>query len=124
MPRSRALYENEMVKFGKSAPHFRGIYMKDKLPDSPLRHESGVLNLDNSNGTGTHWTAYTKTDNVVRFFDSFGDLKPPLEFLWYMRDCSILYNYERYQKYDTTNCGQLCLRFLHSIIKPRIWKTI
>lgn len=54
--------------------------MKDRLPKKIKKNfESGVINLDNNDGPGTHWTAYKKYGNNIFYFDSFGNLKPPLE---------------------------------------------
>lgn len=70
--------------------------------------------MDDSANPGTHWVAYKKVGNVTRYYDSFGDLPPPLELIAYLRrgGSSIQYNYDRHQKFGTYNCGHLCLKFL------------
>lgn len=88
--------------------------MKDRLPMKPNRVECGIINLDDSNNTGTHWVAYAKINNYCQYFDSFGNLKPPLQILLYFNKCSIFYNYTRYQKFDSIVCGHLCLMFLEN----------
>ena len=45
-------------------PNFRGIYLRDTLPDKPKRKECGILNLDSSDGGGTHWVAWYKNGNM------------------------------------------------------------
>lgn len=97
-------------------PNFRGVFMRDTLPPKPLQYESGILNLDTSSGEGSHWIAYVKHGKKVKYFDSIGQLRPPLELIKYFkRDGSveITYNTDRYQK-STYNCGHLCLGFLYS----------
>ena len=48
-------------------PNFRGCYCINMLPKIPYRLESGILNLDNSRGDGTHWTAwYVKKKGILR----------------------------------------------------------
>lgn len=89
--------------------------MRDTLPTSPNFAESGVVNLDKNSGGGTHWTAYKKLGNTVQYFDSYGDLKPPIELMQYFRGSEIRYNYENHQKQNKYNCGHLCLKFLASI---------
>jgi len=89
-----------------------GVFSRDKLPIRPKRKESAIVNLDIENGTGTHWVAYKKIGNRVDYYDSFGNLPPPLELEIYFAGCEVKYNYERRQKYNTTNCGHLCLTFL------------
>lgn len=107
------------MKFAaKNIPHFRGVYMRDGLPKTPLYVECGIVNLDSEAGMGTHWVAYSKKNNTVKYFDSFGNLMPPIELLNYFNQggkkgkINITYNYKRYQNYNEINCGHLCLQFL------------
>lgn len=98
-------------------PHFRGVFMRNNLPKKIRKNESGVINLDNNEGNGTHWTAYKKTENLVIYFDSYGNLKPPLEAIKYFNSnnlCDIRYNHRVYQTYNSYNCGHLCLQFLYN----------
>lgn len=87
--------------------------MRDNLPKKPHQHESGIVNLDSSEGPGTHWVAYYKNKSFVQYFDSFGNLKPPKEVVSYLGK-NITYNYTQYQTYDSVICGHLCLYFLFS----------
>lgn len=64
--------------------NFRGIFMRDNLPDKPRGKEVGILNLDSSKGMGTHWVCYFKNENKCYYFDSFG-LDPPEEFKKYLK---------------------------------------
>jgi len=86
--------------------------MKDSLPKISRKNECAVINLDTSKGRGTHWVAYKKHNNIVEYFDSFGNLKPPKELIEYFKSCTIMYNRDIYQKFNTYNCGHLCLQFL------------
>jgi hypothetical protein len=86
--------------------------MRDKLPLRPKKEERGIINLDGSEENGTHWVCYVKTNKDVSYFDSFGNLLPPKEFLQYMKGCNILYNRHQYQTYGTIICGHLCLLYL------------
>lgn len=92
-------------------PFFRGVYMRNELPTTPKDIECAIVNLDSSENDGTHWVAYVKLYNYCEYFDSFGDLKPPRELIEYLTS-NITYNYTRYQNYNTSNCGHLCLEFL------------
>lgn len=88
--------------------------MKNTLPPYPHKNESAIINLDSSENSGTHWVAYKKTGNVVNYFDSFGNLKPPKELVRYFgKNVKISYNNERYQNFNQFNCGHLCLEFLY-----------
>lgn len=85
--------------------------MRDNLPKKPHRIECGIINLDVSSGPGTHWVAYNKINNNIDYYDSFGNLQPPVEVLRYLGP-AITYNYKRDQRFHTYNCGHLCLKFL------------
>lgn len=113
----RALTNIDLLKYAKimKIPHFRGVFMRNDLPDSgPRNHESAIINLDDKNGHGTHWVAYKKNGNDVVYFDSFGDLQPPRDLMEYLGVGSVKYNHKRYQEYDTVIFGHLCLKFLSS----------
>ena len=93
-------------------PHFIGVFTRDRLSARPKLIESAIVNLDSESGTGTHWVAYKKIGKQVDYYDSFGNLQPPLEVQKYFSGCDINFNYNRDQNYNTTNCGHLCLKFL------------
>ena len=88
--------------------------MRNSLPvKGPKRYESAIINLDDKEGPGTHWVAYKKSNNEIMYFDSFGNLQPPIDLIKYLGDGSFIkYNHERYQNYDTFKCGHVCLKFL------------
>lgn len=91
--------------------------MRNGLPKKIQRNETGVINLDDKDNLGTHWTAYAKNKNQIVYFDSFGDLQPPLEVVKYFNSsgsCNILYNHDPFQTYNSYNCGHLCLSFLYN----------
>ena len=91
--------------------------MRDNLPICIRKYETAVVNLDSYQGKGTHWVAYHKSNNIIHYFDSFGNLKPPLELVAYFNDKknTIQYNYHRYQNFNQINCGHLCLKFLYKL---------
>lgn len=63
---------------------FRGIYMRDTLPDKIKDRETGIVNLDSTSGSGTHWVCYSKKSDTLYYFDSFG-LDPPQEIINYLK---------------------------------------
>lgn len=87
--------------------------MRDTLPAKAYYNESAIVNLDDHDGAGTHWVAYRKRGPTVEYFDSFGDLPPPRELIRYLAGSRISYNRHRYQKFNSYNCGHLCLEFLY-----------
>jgi len=64
--------------------NFRGAFLRDTLPKASRRSECGILNLDNSSGRGTHWTAWYRKGDKKHYFDRFG-LPPPTELDAYLR---------------------------------------
>ncbi|KAE9522932.1 hypothetical protein AGLY_016563 [Aphis glycines] len=72
-----------IVKFNIN--HFRGVFSRDDLPKKLRTIECGILNLDVSSGDGSHWLAFYKIKDKVVYFDSFGDLPPPIELQNYFK---------------------------------------
>lgn len=108
---SHALSDIELRYFAKEAQikNFRGIYMRDALPRKPKMLEKAIINLDTIKGDGTHWVCYSKIKNIVQYYDSFGNLPPPLEFMKYMKNCDIYFNRDCEQQENTVICGHLCI---------------
>lgn len=101
------------MKFSKNIPFFRGVFMRDQLPKKPLLMGCGIINLDSARNSGTHWVAYGKINDHIEYFDSYGNLKPPKEFLRYVgHDKNVRYSYDNLQGSHLYNCGHLCLKFL------------
>lgn len=116
---NKPLNENYIRNYIKrlNIPHFRGVFMRNDLPTTkPHKIECAIINLDDLSGPGSHWTAYWKKGSTVFYFDSFGNLPPPLELIKYFgNDLHIFYNYSRYQEFETIICGHLCLIFLYTL---------
>ena len=94
-------------------PNFRGVFLRDTLPSQPRKIECGILNLDDTSGSGSHWVAWSKNKNKKYYFDSFG-LQPPVELCSYLKS-PIFYNTEQIQPRDQVICGHLCLHVLKEI---------
>ena len=105
----RALTDVDILKYTKvlKISHFREV-----KTSGPRYCESAVVNLDDASGPGTHWVAYRRRGKNVIYFDSFGDLRLPLDLKLYLRVDEVKYNHEKYKDFDTYNCGHLCLTFL------------
>ena len=60
--------------------------MRNQLPKrGPYLHEKVIINLDDEEGNGSHWVAYKKYGKRIFYFDSFGNVKPPIELQKYFR---------------------------------------
>jgi hypothetical protein len=55
--------------------------MKDALPQKINNAECGIINLENSDENGRHWTAYYKNNDKKCYFDSYGKAPPPKKLL-------------------------------------------
>lgn len=113
----RALSNWDLIRLAKKLKikNVRRVYMRDNLPFKPFENESAVVNLGSSSTEGSHWCCYKKLGNLVLYFDSFGNLPPPLELVNYFGPkVEIKYNYYRKQGFGSVVCGKLCLQFLSS----------
>lgn len=119
LPR-RALTNLDIIEHANDIPYFRGVFMRNELPNKPKLIECGIINLDTSENEGTHWVAYVKFKNYCEYFDSFGDLKPPMELCQYLNHHNIYYNYKKYQNFNTFNCGHLCIKYLKTFWKNHL----
>ena len=108
------------------------VYAIDTLPPKRTKPQSkcryGVVNLDRSNGPGTHWVCYYNNNvrpaclnspaapnslspaAVVEYFDSFG-CPPPLEICDYLGD-KLIYNSFQIQDIGSSDCGFLCVLYI------------
>ena len=113
----------ELVKYLK-VPNFRGVFMRDTLPDTPHDKECGVVNFNKSSEPGSHWVAYYKDGDERIYFDSFGQVAPT-EIQKYLKSEEefrnnkpvIQRNTDIVQKVNTKICGQLCVYLLDSLSK-------
>ena len=90
--------------------NMRGVFVRDNLPKRPNKIECGILNLGDSTGSRTRWTAWLKNGSEKIYFDSYG-LAPPTELVKYLGK-GVLYNSERIQPDGEVFCGHLCLYVL------------
>ena len=104
-------------------PNWRGVFMREALPSKATDEECGVLNLDDKDSKGTHWTCWyvmpyglRKKKCVCHYFDSYG-LPPPREFVKYIRrenpTGELIYNtFQLQNAADGPICGHLCIYVL------------
>jgi hypothetical protein len=83
--------------------------MKNELPLKSWTHESGVLNLNDSNVEGSHWVVWIKEGNKKNNFHSYGEFNPPTELVNYLGKKNLLISTNIYQDFnDPPICGHLC----------------
>ena len=114
----KPLSNYDLKKYAKllNIPHFRGVFMKDKLPKKINDIECGIINFDKFSGNGTHWVAYKKYKNIIYYYDSFALNKLPILVEEYFKpnENTIIFNNNIDQKINEVICGHLCLKFLLS----------
>ena len=94
--------------------YFRGIYSRDNLPDKIHKLETGIINLDDSMGGGSHWICYRNMDKqYCEYFDPFG-LIMPNEIKKYLKTSGkkMVCSSDEIQERDSVLCGYWCLYYL------------
>ncbi len=119
-PLSNFQLEDAAKKLG--IRNFRGVVSKDELSKvlvgtaMQLRGNSGtgcgIVNLDDSYGSGTHWVAYYNGGSHKFYFDPYG-IQPPLEILRVLPN--VYYNSMCVQPPNTNVCGHICLYVLKQL---------
>lgn len=100
-----------------NAPGFVGVFASDKIPQITVSKTPVCLvaNLDPSWKKGSHWVAFCvhtdeKGKKTVEIFDSYGT-RPKVK-LVRKKDWRLKHNPIRFQKTDSTVCGQYCVYFV------------
>ena len=106
-------------------PNFRGVFMRDMLPESgPYQRECGIVNLNTSKQSGSHWVCYYRNKKCRIYFDSFGQVTP-IEIQRYLKskrefdeDIAVIQrNTDIVQHINSRDCGHLCLIVLDALSK-------
>ena len=108
-------------------PKFRGVFMRDELPEQVHTVECGIVNLSTHEHLGTHWVCYAKIHTNRIYFDSFGR-KTPLEIQKYLKTAKeyrnnipvIKRNTDVVQRPKEKICGHLCLFVLTSLMREHL----
>jgi len=96
-----------------------GVYMKDELI-SPLKEGNYIMNLQNHNEHGSHWTCFIKHRNDIYYHDSFGIIMPQNEYdIFLLEHDNIYYNTMQKQDLDAVSCGWWCIFFIYFMNKTK-----
>ena len=91
-----------------------GVYMKDELQNSDLKQGCYIINLQNHDENGSHWTAFIKDKNDIYYYDSFGVVPPQnLYDIFIIDSTALYYNTSDDQNFDATSCGWWSISFLY-----------
>ena len=102
VPKLHPLTNFEIEEYYKNKPRFNGVYSKDNLPK--IKQGVYVINLDEHDDIGTHWTALHVKNNEVIYFDSFGVEYIPEKTKIFIRNKNIKTNVFRIQVNDSIMC--------------------
>ena len=108
-------------------PNFRGVFMRDTLPNNPKQVECGIVNLNRSNENGSHWVCYVKVKKNRIYFDSLGQ-DVPIEISRYLKTVKefneesavIARNTDTFLTDNTHVCGHLCLVVLTALMRVQL----
>lgn len=81
--------------------------MRDDLPGNLPKGHFLILNLDDTTGGGTHWTALYNNGDMLYYFDSFG-MPPPKEIKQKYKK-KIKFSTSHLQNIDAISCGSWCI---------------
>ena len=118
LSRRNELYGGQIENDLKDIHDFNGVFMKNELPRE-CNDGWYVINLNNSNEEGSHWTCFYKNPENILYFDSIG-FPPPIEVL--KQTDNILWSDKQIQDINSTACGFFCIcciRFLHNKINNK-----
>lgn len=88
--------------------------MRNELTGKANSNESLIVNMDESSGSGTHWTCVFITESYSYYFDSFG-LPPPKEVINYCPNNTRYYNTFKIQKPEEVICGHYSIAVLYKL---------
>jgi len=111
----KALANTEVDHILNNLPTFKGTMAKDLFKGKINANESGVINLDDSGGQGTHFTAYYNNPKHkhIYYFDSYGFICPKnIEKYLQTSGKQILYSNGHLQMINSTVCGYYCIMFI------------
>ena len=103
--------------------NFKGVLMRDELKGKPSNIESLILNMDDSEGQGTHWVSLFIKDNKSYYFDSFG-FEPPIEVRGYCRGKDGYFSTYKIQARDEIICGHYSIYVIYMLSRDQSFHDI
>ena len=100
----------------KNDKNYIGTYSKDNVP-LLKNNQSTIINLQNSDKSGSHWVSFKKIGNKIFYFDSYAvSFIPDIIKKQYPKH-KFICNIYRIQSMDSNQCGRFCILFVKSNIK-------
>ena len=108
----------EIQKYYENESRFNGVFLRDNLLKK-IKDGAYVINLDEHNGIGTHWIAFSCKKNENVYFDSFGVEHIPEEIKDFIENKNIKANIFRIQANNSVMCGYFCIRFIDFMVADK-----
>ena len=97
--------------------NYIGTYSKDNVPILK-NNQSIIINLQDSDRNGSHWTCYKIIDNnKIFYFDSYGIAYIPDIIKNQYPNHKFICNIYRIQSMDSYQCARYCILFVKADIK-------
>lgn len=96
------------------------VIMNDELQYFPFKTGYYIINLDDSDKSGSHWVCLIIEENKCLYWDSFGCL-PSLDVIQFMKKSRTKYMYSNriVQHLESTNCGLFALGVIIYVLKTK-----
>jgi hypothetical protein len=123
---------DQIDKYLRSEANFKGVFPCDQIPDFPDNEYAVIINVDNSNLPGSHWTALVIRGSNGYYFDSFGryydNRSFPADYIRYLSkicvDKKMKFNDKVLQSFHSNTCGEFCIYFIKQLDKNIKFSTI
>lgn len=109
-----AITNFEIESLLKHIKSFKGCFCKNQLKGiKPFKNGSMIINLDDVEGDGTHWSVIIVEDGIATYIDSFAQ-PPPKDVLKFLSRISNkgYFNVNCIQKLNSSKCGYYCMYFI------------
>ena len=128
----KGLDTDQIDKYLSNDSKFKGAYPCDQIPDFPDNEYAMIINVDNSNLPGSHWTALVIKGGNGYYFDSFGrqynNQSFPLDYITNVsRICvgkKMKFQEKVLQSFHSNTCGEFCVYFIKQLDKGVAFSTI
>ena len=107
----------EMQKYYQNQRKFNGVYLRNSL--SKINDEAYIINLDEYESIGIHWTALYVIAKNVTYIDSFAVEHIPKEVRKFIGNKNIITNVYRVQAYDLLMRGYFCIGLVGFMLKGK-----
>ena len=106
---------DEILRHNKN---YIGTYSKDNVPVLK-NYQTTIINLQDSDKSGSHWVSYKKIGNKIFYFDSYAVAYIPDIITKQYPKHKFICNLYRIQSIDSVQCARFCILFVKSNIKNK-----